>query len=111
MFVQPPENKDAELCFAQDQLTKYLRQMRGLTVSTLQQELQIYEEVLPSLLKTHMGEYVVIRGNTVQHFEKTYEAALNWAYQQFGLDQFFVKQVDSEKCVAHFTRDLGPCIR
>ena len=80
-------------------------------MSALQKELRIYEEELPSLLRSHLGEYVVIRGDEVRHFEKTYEAALDWAYEHFGLEHFFVKQIDAESCVSHFTRDLGTCQR
>ena len=61
-------------------------------------------------LKNHAGEYVVINGTNIAHFSATYEAALDWAYDAFGLDgSFFVKLVAADQNVAHFTRDLGPC--
>lgn len=71
-------------------------------------ELLAYEAALPQLLGAHAGQYVVIRGNDVLSFFDSYGAALAWAYDRFGLDPFFVKQVDADHSVAHYTRDLGP---
>ena len=75
----------------------------------LRTELQTYAEHLPSMLNRHDGEYVVIKDTLTVHFSPTYEDALNWAYNTFGLDHFFVKKVAEDQDVAHFTRDLGPC--
>jgi hypothetical protein len=75
----------------------------------LQQELQTYRDKLPAMLPAHNGHFVVIRGAQPVHFSLTYEEALTWAYEKFGLDQFFVKRVAEDHAVAHFTRDLGPC--
>ena len=79
-------------------------------MSTLQTEALTYEASLTENLKQHTGQYVVIQGTHVAHFSPSYEAALDWAYEHFGLeDRFFVKQVAADQNVAHFTRDLGPC--
>jgi hypothetical protein len=79
-------------------------------MSNLQIESQTYRARLAENLKQHLGQYVVIRGTDVAHFSQTYESALDWAYERFGLDEpFFVKLVDPDQNVAHFTRDLGPC--
>lgn len=76
----------------------------------LQAELQVYWNRLPHMLTRHEGEYVVIKCGEPEHFSRTYEEALSWAYEKFGFDQFFVKKVSEEEAaVAHFTRDLGPC--
>lgn len=76
----------------------------------LQRELEVYEAALPSLLATHRGQYVVIKDSDVRHYSETYEQALSWAYDAFGLDRFFVKQItDGASASVHFTRDLGPC--
>lgn len=75
------------------------------------QELQAYEAALPSMLDAHNGHFVVIHGTSVVRFFDSYEPALDWAYDQFGLQPFFVKRVSREGNVAHFTRDLGPCRR
>ncbi|GAP35098.1 hypothetical protein ABXN37_08000 [Piscinibacter sakaiensis] len=80
-------------------------------MSTLDREFQTYQRHLPQLLERHERQFVVIQGERVEHFGRSYEAALEWAYGKFGLDQpFFVKEVVSEQeSVAHFTRDLGLC--
>lgn len=73
------------------------------------QELRAYEAALPAMLERHAGEFVVIHGSTVKAYFGTYAAALEWAYDQFGLDPFFVKRIANGPNVVHFTRDLGPC--
>jgi hypothetical protein len=78
-------------------------------MSNLQTENQTYQAELQHMLGSHDGQYVVIKGSSLAHFSESYEQALSWAYEQFGLDTFFVKQVASDQGVAHFTRDLGPC--
>ena len=75
----------------------------------LQNELQVYRERLPLMVAQHDGEYVVIKGAKPVHFSSSYEKALDWAYDQFGLEHFFVKKVAQDEPVAHFTRDLGSC--
>jgi hypothetical protein len=72
-------------------------------------ELLVYERCLPSMLQEHDGEFVVIKGEKPAHFSRTYEDALTWAYEAFGLDQFFVKRVAPQGSVVHHTRDIGPC--
>jgi hypothetical protein len=74
---------------------------------TFQQELRAYEAALPRMLEEDDGKFVVIQGDKVRKVLLTYEDALNWAYDQFGLARFLVKQIDSQEQVAHFSRDLG----
>jgi hypothetical protein len=74
-------------------------------------ELQVYEAALPYLLTQHYRQFVVIHGDKLEQFFDTYDAAIDWAYNQFGLEPFFVKEVSEEENVAHFIRDLGPCTR
>ena len=76
---------------------------------TLQQELNTFQTQLPSMLEHNAGQFVVIQGAQVFKVLPTYEEALNWAYERFGLTPFFVKQIDADAAVAHFSRDLGPC--
>ena len=78
-------------------------------MTVLLQEAETYRVELPSMLGTHEGQYVVIKGADLRHFSESYEAALDWAYKMFGLDDFFVKKVALDQGLAHFTRDLGPC--
>ena len=72
-------------------------------------ELQTYERALAAMLPEHAGQYVVIRGETIEDYFSDYASALDWAYGKFGLDRFFVKRVAPHEGVTHFTRDLGPC--
>jgi hypothetical protein len=78
-------------------------------MSHLQAEFLTYQDQLATMLSQHRGQYVVIKGSNLSHFSESYEQALNWAYETFGLDGFFVKKVDDDQEIAHFTRDLGPC--
>ncbi len=78
-------------------------------MSTMQIEYETYQAQLPQMLSSHDGCYVVIKGTTLAHFSDSYEQALTWAYETFGLDNFFVKRVASDQDIAHFTRDLGSC--
>jgi hypothetical protein len=74
----------------------------------LRTEAAIYTERLADHLERHAGQYVVIRGQAIEHFAATYEAALDWGYERFGGDdRFFVKKVSADEDAAHFTRDLG----
>lgn len=76
---------------------------------TLQRELQTYESELSSMLEEDDGKFVVIRGTEVCQVLPTYDAALTWAYERFGLERFLVKQINAEEPVAHFSRDIGTC--
>lgn len=80
-------------------------------MAILQIEFNTYQSNLQNMLNQHNGQYVVIKGSRLAHFSETYEQALDWAYEKFGLDDFFVKKVASDHDVVHFTRDLGPCRR
>lgn len=70
---------------------------------TLLAEIAAFKKVLPKLLADHDGEFVVLKDTCVQHYAASYEAALAWGYDRYGLDgEFYVKQVSSTKEVAHF---------
>lgn len=73
---------------------------------TFQQELRAYEAALPRMLEESDGKYVVIRGSQICNVLLTYDEALNWAYDQFGLERFFVKQINATQQVAHFSRNF-----
>lgn len=77
--------------------------------TALHQESETYRNCLPAMLGVHDGQYVVIKGESLSHFAESYQDALEWAYEKFGLADFFVKQVSSDQGLSHFTRDLGPC--
>lgn len=70
-----------------------------------QTEVQAFEAALPRLLERYDGQYAVIYGGQVQpKVFPIYEQALGWAYEQFGLDRFFVKQISDRAHVTHFMR-------
>lgn len=81
----------------------------GDNMLTLEAELKTYEASLPDMLKGCEGQYVVICGDEICKVLPTYDEALSWAYDTFGLQRFFVKQVNAIEPVAHFSRDVGPC--
>lgn len=76
---------------------------------TVRPEFNTYESALPQLMARHCGEFVVIHGDEVANFFADRNAALEWAYEAYGLDPFFVKHISPEENVAHFIRDVGPC--
>lgn len=76
---------------------------------TLETESKAFEKHLPDLLKGCDGQWAVIKGEEVRQVLPTYEAALTWAYETFGIDRFFVKQVNAVEPIAHFSRRMGPC--
>lgn len=75
-------------------------------LAALQPEIDAFMAALPKLIEDrHEGEFVVLKNRKVAHICTTYEQALSWAYQQYGLDEeFFVKQVLGASQVTHFRR-------
>ncbi len=73
---------------------------------SFQEDVDAYKKALPRLIEEkHEGQYVVLKSCSVAHISPTYEQALGWAYQQYGLDEeFFVKQVVEAPQVTHFRR-------
>jgi hypothetical protein len=73
-----------------------------------QTEIRAFAAALPKLLEQHDGEYAVIRGSSVEpQTFPTYEAALGWAYDRFGLERFFVKQITEKSHATHFMRGFA----
>lgn len=77
----------------------------------LDREFKVYKQRLPELLNTQAGRFVVIKGDEVTSLHDTYEAALDWAYDHYGLNQFFVKEVTDARPVTHYSRAGHPCGR
>lgn len=73
-----------------------------------QTEIQAFEAALPRLLKDHDGKFAVIHGDEVEpRVFPTYEEALGWGYDRFGLDRFFVKQIANKAHATHFMRGFA----
>ncbi len=71
-------------------------------------EVQAFEAALPDLLRLHDGEFVVIQGSEVKPPTfPSYEEALGWGYEHFGLSRFFVKQVTDASHTVHFMRGFA----
>lgn len=66
----------------------------------LETELELFEQNRKEWARTHLGEFVVIRGIEVDNFYPDYESALRNALERFGVEsQFLVKQVWAEEPV------------
>lgn len=85
---------------------------RSDQIVSRQEDFEAYERELPSLVARHDGEFAVIQDRVIRNLSASYEAALTWGYEQYGLTQtFLVQEVKQGGDVAYFTRDLGPCRR
>ena len=76
-------------------------------LASLRPEIAAFKAALPGLLAGHHeGEFAVLKNGTVEQVLPTYEQALSWAYQRYGLhEQFFVKQVlEVPDHLTHFHR-------
>ena len=73
----------------------------------LETELNTYRARLPEL-ESHIGEFVLIRGDQVIDFFAAYEDAMKRGYQLFKLDPFMVKQIETLETVHSITRFLQP---
>jgi len=73
---------------------------------SFQAEIDAFKKALPKLIEEHHeGQFVVLKSGNVAHISRTYQQALSWGYQQYGLDEeFFVKQVLEAPQVTHFRR-------
>ena len=75
----------------------------------LDKEQRTYDAALTDMLKAGEGQYVVIRGEDICKIMPTYEDALRWGYETFGLQAFLEKQVSAVEPVAYFSRFAGLC--
>lgn len=73
----------------------------------LEQELATYKNRLAEM-NEHQGKYVLIHGDQVVDFFAAYEDAIKAGYQQFKLEPFLVKQINTTEQVLHVTRNIKP---
>ena len=80
-----------------------------MTADPLQQDLDKYKELLPTLTQSE-GKYALIfKGNLLGIFE-SYSDALTAGYKEAGLQPFLVKRIATTEFVAYFTRQIDlPC--
>lgn len=55
------------------------------------------------------GEFILIKGESVVDFFSSYDDALKAGYQKFGLEPFFVKQINTIEQGAFISRNILPC--
>jgi hypothetical protein len=78
-----------------------------MTPMALEKELAVYKSKLPELLADE-GKFVLIHGDSVVDTFGTYEDAVKEGYSKFGLEPFFVRQIQSVEQV-HFISRLIDC--
>lgn len=59
----------------------------------LEIETRIYTAHLDEWRKSHLGEFVLIKGDEVVGFFPSLQAAFSRGTDKFGLDEFFIKQI------------------
>lgn len=75
---------------------------------SLDTEERTYRESLPEMLKGNAeGQFVIIQGDRVCRFEATYEQALSWGYENFGLEPFLVRRVMAVQPEVYFSHYAG----
>jgi len=69
----------------------------------LQQEYDFFLAHLEELMKTHLNEFVVIKGAQIIGFFDSYEKSLRAGVSRFGSQTpFFIKEVKEEKAIHYF---------
>jgi len=58
-----------------------------------------FESKLPELLKDHIGQFVLIKDQTIHGFYSTIEEALKQGYEKFGNVDFLIQEITDEKRV------------
>lgn len=77
-------------------------------MTTLQQEIETYNRLLPSLLP-QVGKYVLIKGDKMIDTFDTYSDAMKRGYTDFQLSPFMVKLIAPAEHASYFTRDFAEC--
>jgi hypothetical protein len=78
-----------------------------MALMALEKELETYKRKLPELLVDE-GKFVLIHDDKVTDTFGTYEDAVKDGYAKFGLQPFFVKQIQSAEQI-HFISRLADC--
>jgi hypothetical protein len=73
----------------------------------LQQEYQFFLSHLDDFIPNHLNEFVLIKGEQIVNFFKSYEDALKEGLTQFGNVPFFIKIVKKEEEVHFFHQGLS----
>ena len=73
----------------------------------LEQEYQFFTSHLDNFLQNHLNEFVLIKGENIINFFKSYDEALKAGLSQFGNVPFFIKVVKKEEEVHYFHQGLS----
>lgn len=65
--------------------------------AALKEELAFYEQHKPELLKTHLGQYVLIKGANLIGIFSTQAEAYKEGFGRFGRASFLVKKVEEKE--------------
>jgi hypothetical protein len=76
-----------------------LKDEDAMSPEPLAEENAIYEANLEEWRRTHLGEYVLIKGRDVLGFYSSLDKAFDEGTKRFGLEPFFVKQVHPSDAV------------
>ena len=68
----------------------------------LEQEYKFFLSHLEEFSKTHLNEFVLIKGEQVAGFFNSYENALRDGLKRFGNVPFFIKEVQEEEELHYF---------
>jgi hypothetical protein len=69
----------------------------------LQQEYDFFLAHIDEFMKTHLNEFVIIKGQQVVGFFSSYEKALREGLSRFGATTpFFIEEVKKEEVVHYF---------
>lgn len=58
---------------------------------------EFFEQQLPTLLKEHKGQFVVIRNQAIDGFYPTMEEAFRAASEKFADNDFLIQEITDEK--------------
>ena len=73
----------------------------------LETEYQIYLSHLDEFISKHLNEFVLIKGDEIIDFYKSYKDSLQDGYRRFGHAPFFVKLIAKEEEVHFFHHGLA----
>ena len=73
----------------------------------LQQEYDVFLSHLDDFVLNHINEFVLIKGEKIVNFFKSYEEALKEGLSRFGNVPFFIKIVKKEEEVHFFHQGLS----
>ena len=75
----------------------------------LEHEVQVYRLHLIDLLgvnNVNEGKFTVVKGDEIRGPFATYEDALDFAYNTFGITSFLVKKIEAQETTLYFSREI-----